>query len=63
MNAFIITPETMQFAKEKMIVMHPCGLAKSASVDTDPRQHPAMEYGLYVHMALLAMVLGKARGI
>lgn len=63
-GAFVITPETMEQAKEKMIIMHPLPRVGEISmeVDDDPRAayFRQMEYGLYVRMALLAMVLGKA---
>jgi aspartate carbamoyltransferase catalytic subunit len=63
-GAFVITPETMQSAKEKMILMHPLPRVGEISieVDSDPRAayFRQMECGLYVRMALLAMVLGKA---
>jgi aspartate carbamoyltransferase len=63
-GAFVITPETMTQAKERMIVMHPLPRVGEISieVDDDPRAayFRQMEYGLYVRMALLAMVLGKA---
>jgi aspartate carbamoyltransferase len=63
-GAFIITPHTLRQAKERMIVMHPLPRVNEISmeVDDDPRAayFRQMEYGLYVRMALLAMVLGKA---
>ncbi|MEJ2511296.1 MAG: aspartate carbamoyltransferase [Anaerolineales bacterium] len=63
-DAYVITPEVMQQAKENMIVMHPLPRVGEISMDfdTDPRAayFRQMEYGLYVRMALLAMVLGKA---
>ncbi len=63
-NAFIISPETLQAAKRNMIVMHPLPRVGEITmeVDDDPRAayFRQMEYGLYVRMALLAMVLGKA---
>jgi len=63
-DAFVITPEVMQAAKDEMIVMHPLPRVSeiSMAVDEDPRAayFRQMEYGLYVRMALLAMVLGKA---
>lgn len=63
-HAFIITPETMKRAKQKMALMHPLPRVGeiSTDVDADPRAayFRQMEYGLYVRMALLAMVLGKA---
>lgn len=63
-NAFVITPDTLKTAKEDMIIMHPLPRVGEISmeVDDDPRAayFRQMEYGLYVRMALLAMVLGKA---
>ena len=63
-GAYVITPETMQAAKDQMILMHPLPRVGEISieVDKDPRAayFRQMEYGLYVRMALLAMVLGKA---
>ncbi len=63
-GAYVITPETLKAAKERMIVMHPLPRVGEISmeVDDDPRAayFRQMEYGLYVRMALLAMVLGKA---
>jgi len=63
-NEFIISPEVMKGAKEKMIVMHPLPRVGEITmeVDDDPRAayFRQMEYGLYVRMALLAIVLGKA---
>jgi aspartate carbamoyltransferase len=63
-SAFVITPEILQHAKDHMIVMHPLPRVGEISmeVDSDPRAayFRQMEYGLYVRMALLAMVLGKA---
>jgi aspartate carbamoyltransferase len=63
-NAFVITPDTLATAKERMIIMHPLPRIGEISmeVDNDPRAayFRQMEYGLYVRMALLAMVLGKS---
>lgn len=63
-GAFIISPETLKAAKKRMIVMHPLPRVGEITmeVDNDPRAayFRQMEYGLYVRMALLAMVLGKA---
>jgi len=63
-DAYVITPEVMKRAKDRMIVMHPLPRVGEISmeVDADPRAayFRQMEYGLYVRMALLAMVLGKA---
>jgi len=63
-NAFIITPETLTQAKDRMVIMHPLPRVGEISMEVDPDPRAAyfrqMEYGLYVRMALLAMVLGKA---
>jgi aspartate carbamoyltransferase len=63
-NAFVISLETLKAAKEKMIVMHPLPRVGEIAMDVDDDPRAAyfrqMEYGLYVRMALLAMVLGKA---
>ncbi|HEY61346.1 MAG TPA: aspartate carbamoyltransferase [Anaerolineae bacterium] len=63
-GAYVITPKTMVKAKEKMIIMHPLPRVGEISMelDDDPRAayFRQMEYGLYIRMALLAMVLGKA---
>ena len=63
-EAFVITPEVMKPAKKEMIVLHPLPRVTEISMefDADPRAayFRQMEYGLYVRMALLAMVLGKA---
>jgi aspartate carbamoyltransferase len=63
-GAYVISPETLEIAKDEMIVMHPFPRVGEIGmeVDDDPRAayFRQMEYGLYVRMALLAMVLGKA---
>jgi aspartate carbamoyltransferase len=63
-DAYVITTDTLSKAKERMIVMHPLPRVGEIAmeVDNDPRAayFRQMEYGLYVRMALLAMVLGKA---
>ncbi len=63
-GAYVIDPKVMKAAKERMIVMHPLPRVGEISPDFDEDPRAAyfrqMEYGLYVRMALLAMVLGKA---
>jgi len=63
-GAYVIDMETMARARERMIVMHPLPRVTEIAmeVDDDPRAayFRQMEYGLYIRMALLAMVLGKA---
>lgn len=63
-SAYVIDAAVMKAAKPRMIVMHPLPRVNEISVDFDDDPRAAyfrqMEYGLYVRMALLAMVLGKA---
>lgn len=63
-DAYVITTETLSRAKQQMVIMHPLPRVNeiAVEVDEDPRAayFRQMEYGLYVRMALLAMVLGKA---
>ncbi|MFN2121093.1 MAG: aspartate carbamoyltransferase [Anaerolineales bacterium] len=63
-GAYVIDAATMKSAKKDMIVMHPLPRVTEISQDFDDDPRAAyfrqMEYGLYVRMALLAMVLGKA---
>ncbi|GJD08855.1 Protein PYR1-3, partial [Galdieria sulphuraria] len=61
-QGYIITPKLLTRAKEHMIVMHPLPRVQeiSTQVDQDPRAvyFRQMEYGMYVRMALIAMILG-----
>ncbi|MCX6570831.1 MAG: aspartate carbamoyltransferase [Candidatus Aminicenantes bacterium] len=63
-GAFVVDKNIMTGAKKKMIVMHPLPRVTEINVDFDDDPRAAyfrqMEFGLYVRMALLAMVLGKA---
>jgi aspartate carbamoyltransferase catalytic subunit len=63
-RCYEITPELMEKAKQKMIVMHPLPRVGEIhyAVDDDPRAayFRQMENGMYIRMALLAAVLGKA---
>ncbi|MEN6579398.1 MAG: aspartate carbamoyltransferase [Anaerolineaceae bacterium] len=63
-NYFEITPELMEQAKQKMIVMHPLPRVGEIhyKVDRDPRAayFRQVQNGLYIRMALLAAVLGQA---
>ncbi len=60
-NLYTVTPQLMTKAKKKMIVMHPLPRVNEISkvFDTDPRAayFRQAEYGMYVRMALLLMVL------
>jgi aspartate carbamoyltransferase catalytic subunit len=59
-----ITPELMTHAKEKMVVMHPLPRVGEIhyGVDNDPRAayFRQVKNGMYIRMALLAAVLGRA---
>lgn len=61
-DSFIITPKTLAHAKERMIIMHPLPRVNeiSTEVDSDPRAayFRQMENGVYVRMALLALIFG-----
>ena len=63
-NHYIINPELMALAKEEMALMHPLPRVGEISygVDGDPRAayFRQMENGMFIRMALLAAVLGKA---
>jgi carbamoyl-phosphate synthase/aspartate carbamoyltransferase/dihydroorotase/carbamoyl-phosphate synthase/aspartate carbamoyltransferase len=63
-NYYVITPELMKRAKERMIIMHPLPRVGEIdpAVDRDPRAayFRQVANGLYIRMALLAAVLGKA---
>ena len=60
----MITPELMERAKQNTIIMHPLPRVSEISyaLDDDPRAayFRQMENGMYIRMALLAAVLGKA---
>jgi carbamoyl-phosphate synthase/aspartate carbamoyltransferase/dihydroorotase len=62
-GSYIITPEVLTEAKETMAIMHPLPRVDEIStlVDSDPRAayFRQMENGMYIRMALLALVLGK----
>lgn len=59
---FILTPEKMALAKEKMIVMHPLPRVNeiATAVDDDPRAayFRQVKFGMYVRMALIMALLG-----
>ena len=61
---YVVDPELMNHAKERMIVMHPLPRINEISyaIDNDPRAayFRQMRNGMYVRMAVLAAVLGKA---
>ncbi len=63
-NQYEITPEIMKQAKAKMVVMHPLPRVGEIhyAVDSDPRAayFRQVKNGMYIRMALLAAVLGKA---
>lgn len=65
-HVYVITPAVLASgrAKERMIVMHPLPRVGEIdeAVDADPRAayFRQMRYGLFVRMALLALVMGGA---
>jgi aspartate carbamoyltransferase catalytic subunit len=63
-NLYEITPELMKQAKKKMVVMHPLPRVNEihSAVDHDPRAayFRQVKNGMFVRMALLAILLGKA---
>jgi len=63
-GTYIINSQSLDSAREDLILMHPLPRVGEISMelDDDPRAayFRQMEYGMYVRMALLAMVLGKA---
>ncbi|KAG0278845.1 hypothetical protein BGZ95_002994 [Linnemannia exigua] len=63
-SAYIINNKMMSKAKTQMVVMHPLPRVSEIEPEVDFDQRAAyfrqMRYGLYVRMALLALVLGKS---
>ena len=63
-SAYKVTPETLTRAKGGMILMHPLPRVGEIApeCDLDPRAvyFRQAEHGMYVRMAILAAVLGKA---
>jgi aspartate carbamoyltransferase catalytic subunit len=63
-GTYIISSDTLKDAKEDLVLLHPLPRVGEISMDLDDDPRAAyfrqMEYGMYVRMALLAMVLGKA---
>ncbi len=61
---YVITPELLEGAKKKMVIMHPLPRVNEISYAIDDDSRAAyfrqMENGMYIRMALLAAVLGKA---
>lgn len=62
-GVLVMTPQLMTQAKRKMVVLHPLPrvFEISPELDSDPRAayFRQAEGGVYVRMALLAMVIGK----
>ncbi|KAJ3122425.1 hypothetical protein HK098_002831 [Nowakowskiella sp. JEL0407] len=63
-GSYVITNKTLRRAKTHMIVMHPLPRVNEIDPEVDFDQRAAyfrqMKYGLYVRMALLAMVCGRS---
>ncbi|TPX69761.1 hypothetical protein SpCBS45565_g02192 [Spizellomyces sp. 'palustris'] len=64
LGAYVVTNKLLQKAKRNMIVMHPLPRVNEIHEEVDFDQRAAyfrqMRYGLYVRMALLALVCGKS---
>lgn len=62
-DSFLITPETIESAKPKMVLMHPLPRVNEIStlVDQDPRAayFRQMKNGMFVRMALLNLLLNS----
>jgi len=63
-DVYILNAEKMRLARKDMIVMHPLPRVGEIAydVDSDPRAYyfKQMKFGMYVRMALIAKLLGKA---
>ncbi len=63
-DAYVITPEVLKSAKDRMVIMHPLPRVGEIAyeVDQDPRAayFRQVQNGIYTRMALLAAVLGRA---
>ena len=63
-DSYVLTPEKMLLAKEKMSVLHPLPRVNeiSVAVDDDPRAayFKQAQFGVYVRMALILTLLGLA---
>ena len=63
-SKYVVDAHLLSQAKEKMIVMHPLPRVDEIHTEVDTDQRAAyfrqMEYGMYVRMALLALVMGKS---
>lgn len=63
-NQYLITSELMERAKSKMVVMHPLPRVGEISEDVDKDTRAAyfrqVKNGMFIRMALLAAVLGRA---
>ncbi|KAL0137822.1 hypothetical protein V8B55DRAFT_1532295 [Mucor lusitanicus] len=65
-DAYILNNDVLSKAKSQMIVMHPLPRVNEIEPEVDFDQRAAyfrqMRYGLFVRMALLALVMGTHRG-
>jgi carbamoyl-phosphate synthase/aspartate carbamoyltransferase/dihydroorotase len=62
-QSYTVTPDTLSHAKSDLVLMHPFPRNDEISreVDTDPRFaiFEQIENGMYLRMALFAMILGR----
>ena len=65
-GSYVVNNETLSLCKKSMIVLHPLPRVDeiATEVDADPRAayFRQMENGMFVRMAILALVLGKRDG-
>ncbi|ORX60617.1 carbamoyl-phosphate synth [Hesseltinella vesiculosa] len=65
-DSFILNNDMLSKAKSQMIIMHPLPRVNEIEPEVDFDQRACyfrqMRYGLYVRMALLALVMGNLRG-
>ena len=63
----MVDKTTMEQCKNEMIVLHPLPRVDEIATEVDPDPRAAyfrqMENGMFVRMALLALVLGKHEGV
>jgi aspartate carbamoyltransferase catalytic subunit len=63
-DSYILTSASLTYAKPDMVIMHPLPRVGEIAmeIDSDPRAayFRQVEYGVFIRMALLALVMGKA---
>ncbi|KAJ3154205.1 hypothetical protein HDU86_004749 [Geranomyces michiganensis] len=66
-DSYVVSNRTLTHAKRNMVVMHPLPRVNEIDPEVDFDQRAAyfrqMKYGLYVRMAILALVCGASSGV